>query len=84
MMKNFGYKKDGSHWSIWNSKTYHILGSDLMFFDFYPFPTFRLSYQEDTFETDEHQFDIEFIWFCWEIRITKYWGKAYELRNKKH
>lgn len=77
MMKNFGYKKDGSHWSIWNGKTYVKIGGDLEIVDFYPFPTLKLSYHEDTYETNEYDFDIRFVWLLWEIHITRYWGKAY-------
>lgn len=77
MMKDFWHKKDGSHWSIWNSKTYHKIGGDFILLDFYPFPTLKFSYSGDTYETDEHDFNIEFVWLLWEIRITKYWGKAY-------
>ena len=77
MMKNFGYKKNGSHWSIWSRKTWFKIGDDIAFLDFYPFPTLKFSYSEETFETDEYDFNIEFIWLLWEIRITKYWGEAY-------
>lgn len=77
MMKNFAYKKDGSHWSIWDTSNCHTIGDTFKIIDFYPFPTIKLNYNEDTFETDEHEFNIEFAWLFWEIRITKYWGKAF-------
>lgn len=82
MMKNFSYRKNGSHWSIWSRKTWFKLGGDMVYLDFYPFPTLRFSYHEDTFETDEYDFNIEFIWLFWGIYITKYWGKAYGKKNQ--
>ena len=78
MMKNFGYKKDGSHWSIWSNNNYRTIGDTFKLIEFYPFPTLKFSYNEDTFETDEYDFNIEFVWLFWEMHITKYWGKAYK------
>ena len=80
MMKNFGYKKDGSHWSIWNKNTYVKICGDFTVLDFYPLPTLKFFYSEDTFETDDHEFSIELVWLCWVICITRYWGKAYRKR----
>jgi hypothetical protein len=77
-MKDFRYNKDGSHWSIWSGKNYFKIGDDWEFVDFYPFPTLKFSYHEETYETEEYDFNIEFIWLFWKIYITKYWGKAYK------
>lgn len=77
MMKNFGYKKDGSFWSIWTHKNSVKIGSDTIIAEFFPFPTIKFSYSEDTFETDEYDFSIDLAWFYWELKLTRYWGEAY-------
>lgn len=82
-MKNFKSKKDGSYWSIWSSETWTKIGGDFVLLDFYPFPTLKFSYHEDTFETDEYDFNIELVWLLWVIHITKYWGKAYQFKEVK-
>lgn len=77
-MKNFGFKNNGSHWSIWWNKNWFKIGKDIEYLDFYILPTIKVSYHEDTFETDEYDFSIDFVWLLWKLCITKYWGKAYE------
>ena len=82
MLKNFGYRANGSHWSIWNLKTYLKNDNDFIG-DFYPLPTLRLSRSEDTYETDDHEFDICIAWGFWELRLSYYWGKDYERAYKR-
>lgn len=82
MLKNFGYRTDGSYWSIWNLKTYCKICDDFIG-DFYPFPTLKLSLSEDTFETDDHEFGICITWGFWELRLSYYWGKDYERAYKR-
>ena len=78
MLKEF-YRnpKNGTHWQIYDRKMYSTIGGDkLKHIVFHPFPTLSFNCIKDNIMGD-HSFTIEFIWFLWEIRITRYWGEGY-------
>jgi hypothetical protein len=84
MMKNFRPNKKGAYWCIHTHKTYlDPYEGEYEYVEFYPFPIVKCSYNGDPYDHEDYCFHIEFVWLCWEIMITRYWGKAYEKSNLK-
>lgn len=70
--------KNGTHWQIYSRKTCNKpIKNKIKHIEFHPFPTLKLNYLENNISRTNN-FDIEFIWLRWEIRITRYWGEAYK------
>ena len=79
MLKEF-YRnhKNGTHWQIYDHKMYGTPIKDkIKRIEFYPIPTIKFNYHKNNIN-QTNNFDIEFIWLLWEIRITRYWGEAYK------
>lgn len=79
MLKEF-YRnpKNGTHWQIYDHKMYGMPIKDkIKRIEFYPIPTIKFNYHKNNIN-QTNNFDIEFIWLLWEIRITRYWGEAYK------
>lgn len=78
MLKEFYRNKNGVHWQIYDRKMYSDpVKNKIKRIEFYPFPTLKFNYNENKINRT-NSFDIELIWFLWEIRITRYWGEAYK------
>lgn len=76
MMKIFG-RSNGSHWSIYSTKTYFKNGDDFIGF-FYLFPTLKISRSDNTYKMDSHEFGIGIAWGFWEFYLSHYRGENCE------
>lgn len=78
MYKEFYRDKNGTHWVIDNTTTRNeLVKGKIESLHFYPFPTLKFHLWENNLKKTK-TFNIELVWFIWEIRITRHWGEAYK------